>query len=94
MLDHKIVSPEERMQSQAVYGTGRLLRYNEQKMRGKKSASFKGQSNPSSERQTVQKNNPTLPENKIDEKQAIHKSEESDAKLDKKPKRKQKKKSC
>ena len=29
MLDHKAITPEERMQSQAVYGTGRLVRYNE-----------------------------------------------------------------
>ena len=37
MLDHKIITPEERVQSQAVYGTGRLVRYNNEKINGQKS---------------------------------------------------------
>ena len=29
LIDHKEIAPEERMQSQAIYGTGRLARYND-----------------------------------------------------------------
>ena len=37
MMDHKVITPEERVQSQAVYGTGRLVRYNNEKLNGQKS---------------------------------------------------------
>ena len=36
LIDHKEITPEERMQSQAIYGTGRLARYNDYNAQDKK----------------------------------------------------------
>ena len=45
MLDHKEITAEERIQSQAIYGTGRLARYNEKQNARKKSTSTKNKAN-------------------------------------------------
>ena len=45
MLDHKEITAEERIQSQAIYGTGRLARYNEKQNARKKSTSTKNRAN-------------------------------------------------